>query len=105
LPVLLALARGALWMRQYAQAETILHRARDLGGDSPELRTLMGLLHESLGEPHAAYWSYRAALHVDRSYKPALTSVRQYCERFGFDVNNGALNPGAGQRVGGNNLH
>ena len=38
----------------------------DTAPDSAEVRTLMGLLHERLGEHHAAYQCYRLALMLDR---------------------------------------
>ena len=36
---------------------------------------LMGMLHQRLGEHHAAYRSFRAALRADRDYEPALENL------------------------------
>ena len=55
----------------------------------------MGVLHECLGQSHAAYHSYRTALECAPSYGPALDNLRRYCERFGLDFHNKAINPSA----------
>jgi DNA-binding response OmpR family regulator len=91
----LARAKRALNLRRFDEAERLLREAIDLAPDSAEAHTLMGLLHESLGEDHAAYRSYRAALEADRSFGPARENLRRYCERFGLDFTSKAINPGA----------
>jgi len=52
--------------------------------DEPNVR-LISLLHESLGEHHASYHSYKAALSAECGFKHALNDMRWYCERFGID--------------------
>jgi DNA-binding response OmpR family regulator len=91
----LALARRALNQRQFAVAEALLQQVIDLDPGSTEAHTLLGVLHESLGEDHAAYRSYRTALTHDRHYGPALDGMKRYCERSGLDFNNRNINPGA----------
>jgi hypothetical protein len=59
------------------------------------VHTLRGLLHEALGEPHAAYHAYKAALENDRGHGPALGLLRAYCDRFGVDFANPRINPAA----------
>ena len=61
-----------------------------------EVRTLMGLLHERVGEHHAAYQCYRLALLLDRHDPVAGDGLRRYCQRFGFDPGNKAINPAVG---------
>ena len=89
-------ARRALNLRQFAEAERLLDAAIDQAPDSAEAHTLMGVLHESLGEDHAAYRSYRSALAADPRYGPALENLQRYCARFGLDFTNRAINPAAG---------
>jgi hypothetical protein len=55
----------------------------------------MGILRESRGQDHAAYLSYKTALTADPHYAPAKDNMRRYCERFGLDHHNKAINPGA----------
>ena len=57
----LILARKALDQHRRDEAERHLRRALDDNPDLAETRALMGLLHESLGEHHAAYQCYRLA--------------------------------------------
>ena len=53
----------------------------------------MGVLHERLGEHHAAYRCYRLALMLDRDDTVAGEGLRRYCERFGYDAASAAINP------------
>ncbi len=87
------IARKALDRRQFADAERHLRRALDAAPDCAEVRTLMGLLHESLEEHHAAYQCYRLALRLDGHDTAAWDGLRRYCQRFGYDANNPAINP------------
>ncbi|MGC8638535.1 MAG: tetratricopeptide repeat protein [Isosphaeraceae bacterium] len=91
----LIVARQALRQGQHEIAEVLLQRMLDLDPDSPRVHTLLGELHERLGEPHSAYRSYRAALLEDRTYGPALDGMKRYCDRMGLDFNNVRINPGA----------
>ena len=77
------LARVALDRRQFADAERHLRRALDAAPGCAEVRTLMGLLHESVGEHHAAYQCYRLALRLDHGDTVACDGLRRYCQRFG----------------------
>ena len=79
--------------RQFADAERHLIRALDKAPESAEVRALMGVLHERLGEHHAAYQCYRMALQLDRNDPTARDGLRRYCERFGFDPHSKAINP------------
>jgi CheY-like chemotaxis protein len=78
-------AKRALDRRQFAEAQRRLRSVIDLDPDSAVAHNLMGVLHERLGEHHASYQSFRAALRADRHYEPALENLRRYCERFGLD--------------------
>jgi tetratricopeptide (TPR) repeat protein len=89
-------ARRALNRREFEEAEWRLRGAIDQDPQCAEAHNLLGLLHESLGEYHAAYRSYKSALLAERDYEPALGNMRRYCDRFGFDFHNEAINPGAG---------
>jgi uncharacterized protein HemY len=91
----LILARQALDREQFADAERHLRRALDTSPDCAEVRTLMGLLHEQMGEHHAAYQCYRLALMLDRHDIVARDGLRRYCQRFGYDAENPAINPAA----------
>ena len=53
----------------------------------------MGVLHERLGEHHAAYQCYRLALMLDPHDTVAGDGLRRYCQRFGYDPGNKAINP------------
>ena len=92
----LTLAKRALNRRQFAEAESLLDQALDLAPASAEAQTLMGVLRESLGQDHAAYHAYRAALRADPHYGPARDNLRRYCDRFGLDFHNRSINPAAG---------
>ena len=90
-------ARYALDHQQLEVAEQHLRRALDADPESADAWTLMGVLHERLGEPHAAYHCYKQALTIDHFDRTALAGLRRYCERFGFDFRNRAINPGFGR--------
>jgi DNA-binding response OmpR family regulator len=91
----LTLVKRALNRRDFDRAAELLEQVLDLVPDSAEAHTLMGILHETCGDDHAAYHSYKAALESDRTYTAARDSMRRYCERFGLDVHNKAINPAA----------
>jgi hypothetical protein len=88
-------ARRALGRRAFAEADRRLRRVLDRDPDSAAARTLMGLLRERTGEPHAAYREFKAALGADPRYGPALVRMQRYCDRYGLDARNAAINPGA----------
>jgi Tfp pilus assembly protein PilF len=92
----LILARQAMARHRLGDAERHLRRALDAAPESAEVRTLMGLLHERVGEHHAAYQCYRLALLLDRHDLVAGDGLRRYCQRFGFDPGNKAINPAVG---------
>jgi len=91
----LAVARRALEHGHLELTEYLLGRALDLDQGSAEANALRGAVHERLGEHHAAYQAYRRALIRDTRYQPALDGMRRYCERFGLDPRNKAVNPSA----------
>ena len=78
-------AKRALNRREFAEARRLLRDVIDLDPDSAVAHNLMGLLHENLGECHAAYRSFHAALKADRRYEPALENLRLYCKFVGID--------------------
>jgi DNA-binding response OmpR family regulator len=90
----LTLVKRALNRREFDRAAALLEQVLDLVPDSAEAHTLMGVLHESCGQDHAAYHSFKAALESDPSYGAARDNMRRYCERFGLDHRNKAINPG-----------
>jgi tetratricopeptide (TPR) repeat protein len=92
-PTDLIFARQALDRQELEVAERHLRRALDADPDSAEVRSLMGVLHEKLGEYRAAYRCYRIALTSDRRNAIARAGLRRYCERFGFDFQDKAINP------------
>jgi DNA-binding response OmpR family regulator len=91
----LTAAKRALNRRDFDQAANLLEQALDLDPESVEAQTLLGVLYESRGQDHAAYQAYKAALTLDHQYNPALDNLRRYCQRFGLDFENRAINPGA----------
>lgn len=91
----LSAARRALDERQFHRASTLLEEALAIAPASAEAHTLLGLVRERLGQDHAAFHAYRAALKADPDYAPALDSLRRYCDRQGLDFHNCALNPAA----------
>jgi DNA-binding response OmpR family regulator len=88
-------AKRAIGRRAFPEAEEQLQRALALDPGSVEALTLLGQLREGAGRVHAAYRCYRAALEIDPRHRPALEHMRRYCARFGLDVRNPAINPGA----------
>ena len=91
----LTAAKRALNDRDFNRAEALLEQALDLVPDSAEAHTLMGVLRESWGQNHAAYRSYKTALEADPHFGPARENMQRYCERFGLDHHNKAINPAA----------
>jgi tetratricopeptide (TPR) repeat protein len=91
----LNLARQALDGQRLAEAERYLRRALDAAPNCAAVRTLMGLLHERLGEHHAAYRCYQLALTLDRDDTVAGDGILRYCRRFGYDPGSKAINPRA----------
>jgi DNA-binding response OmpR family regulator len=91
----LTAAKRALNRREFDRALDLLEEALELAPTSAEAHTLMGVLRESLGQDHAAYHAYKIALYADPRYGPARDNLRRYCERFGLDFDNKAINPGA----------
>jgi DNA-binding response OmpR family regulator len=91
----LTAAKRALNRREFAKAEQLLRTATGLDPQSAEAQNLLGVLHESLGEDHAAYRCYTAALNIDSCFTPALVNLSRYCERQGLDFTSKAINPAA----------
>ena len=91
----LAVARRAWERGQVDLTEYLLQQALDLDPNSAAANALRGALQESLREYHAAYQSYRRALSRDRHHALALDGLKRYCERFGLDYQNAAINPAA----------
>ena len=82
---LLAVAGKALRQGHLSLAEHLLQLALGIDPDSTHAHALLGALHESVGEIHAAYQCYRTALLKDRYYGPALDGMRRCCDRTGLD--------------------
>jgi DNA-binding response OmpR family regulator len=93
-PLLFSLLRAkrALDRREFDDAGRLLRGVIDMDPRSAVAHNLMGVLHESLGEHHASYHAFRAALRADRHYRPALENLRRHCERFGLDFHGSTLN-------------
>jgi DNA-binding response OmpR family regulator len=91
-------AKRALDRREFDEAERLVRRAIDRDPRSAVAHNLMGVLHLRLGEHHAAYHSFRAALSADRHYEPALENLRRHCDRFGPDFHLDGLIPVAQRR-------
>jgi DNA-binding response OmpR family regulator len=91
-------AKQALDHREFDEAERLVRRAIDRDPDSAVAHNLMGVLHLRLGEHHASYRSFRAALRADRDYEPALENLRRHCDRFGLDFHRDGLIPVAQPR-------
>jgi DNA-binding response OmpR family regulator len=85
-------AKRALDRREFDDARRLLRGVIDVDPLSAVAHNLMGVLHESLGEHHASYHAFRAALRADRHYRPALENLRRYCERFGLDLHDSTFN-------------
>jgi DNA-binding response OmpR family regulator len=84
-------AKRALDRREFDEAQRLLRDVIELDPDSAVAHNLMGLLHERLGEHHASYQSFRAALRADRHYEPARENLRRYRERVGLDFQDGTF--------------
>ena len=54
--------KRALNHRKFAEAQRLLEEILDGTPLSPVAHNLMGVLHECLGQSHAAYHSYRTAI-------------------------------------------
>jgi DNA-binding response OmpR family regulator len=91
----LTAAKRALNQREFDRAAELLEEALDLDPDSAEAHALQGVLFESRGQDHAAFHAYKAALTADPHFGPARDNLRRYCERFGLDFSNKAINPTA----------
>ena len=91
----LAAVKRAINKRDFTEAERLLEEVLDNAPESPEAHTLRGVLHECVGQTHAAYQSYRTALMCAPGYTPALNNLKLYCERFGLDFHSKAINPAA----------
>ncbi len=91
-------AKQALDRREFDEAERLVRRSIDREPDSAVAHNLMGVLHLRLGEHHAAYHSFRAALRADREYEPALENLRRHCDRFAPDFHLDGLIPAAQRR-------
>ena len=89
----LTAAKVALNRREFERAGELLEQALDTTPDCAEALALKGVLLESQGQDHAAYHNYKQALAVDPHYVPARDNLRRYCERFGLDAHNRAINP------------
>ena len=91
-------AKQAMDRQEFIEAERLLLGILNLDSDSAVAHNLMGVLHERLGEYHASYHSFRAALRADREYGPALENLRRHCDRFGLDFRREGLIPAARRR-------
>jgi CheY-like chemotaxis protein len=87
--------KRALNQRDLNHARHLLEELLDRFPESTEALNLSGVLHEALGDKHAAYWAYRTALEVDHHYKPALDNLKRYCDRNGMDFRSKTINPTA----------
>jgi CheY-like chemotaxis protein len=76
-------AKGALDRQEFDEAERLVRKAIDRDPCSAVAHNLMGVLQLRLGEHHAAYRSFRAALSADRDHEPARENLRRHCDRFG----------------------
>jgi DNA-binding response OmpR family regulator len=91
-------AKRALDRREFDEAERLILRAIDRDPNSAVANNLMGVLHLRLGEHHAAYHSFRAALKADGAYEPAVQNLRRHCHRFSPDFHLDGLIPVAQRR-------
>jgi tetratricopeptide (TPR) repeat protein len=92
-------AKRALDRREFDEAERLILRAIDRDPNSAVANNLMGVLHLRLGEHHAAYHSFRAALRADAEYEPAFQNLRRHCHRFSPDFHLDGLIPVAQRKV------
>jgi DNA-binding response OmpR family regulator len=91
-------AKQALDRREFDEAERLVRRSIDREPGSAVAHNLMGVLHLRLGEHHAAYHSFRAALRADRDYEPAIENLRLHCHRYAPDFHLDGLIPAAQRR-------
>lgn len=91
----LGAVKRALNNRDFKEAERLLEKILDEQPLAPAAHTLMGVLHECLGQPHAAYQSYRTAIQCAPDYTPALDNLKRYCEQYDLDFSSKAINPAA----------
>jgi tetratricopeptide (TPR) repeat protein len=86
-PMVLELLRAkqALDRREFEDAERLLRRVIGRDPDSAVAHNLMGVLHQRLGEHHAAFHAFQAALRADPHYELALENLKRHCNRFGLD--------------------
>ncbi|WP_422928742.1 response regulator [Singulisphaera sp. PoT] len=80
----LSMAKRALNLRAFDEAEIFLKQAIALDPGTAEAHNLMGVLHECRNEHDDSYREYRAALKADRNYEPARHNMLRYYERFTF---------------------
>jgi DNA-binding response OmpR family regulator len=78
-------AKRAIDCREFEDAERRLRRAIALVPDSAVAHNLMGVLHQRLGEQHASYQSFKAALRADPNYESARENLRRQGKRLGAD--------------------
>jgi DNA-binding response OmpR family regulator len=78
-------AKRALDRREFEAAERLLRRVIDRDPRSSIAHNLMGVLHQRLGEHHAAYHSFKSALRVDPNYEAARENLSHLCNRLGLD--------------------
>jgi CheY-like chemotaxis protein len=99
-PMLIDLLRAkqAPDRREFDEAERLVRRSIDREPGSAMAHNLMGVLHLKLGEYHAAYHSFRAALRADRDYEPAIENLRLHCHQFAPDFHLDGLIPAAQRR-------
>lgn len=93
----LALARRTMELGHFDLADYLLQQTLDIDPASVEAHATRGMLLEVVGEDHAAYRCYRWALIHDPRHRTALEGLLRYCERFGLDHRNPAINPAAGR--------
>ncbi|MHB1561518.1 MAG: response regulator [Isosphaeraceae bacterium] len=93
----LALARRTMELGHFDLADYLLQQAIDIDPASAEAHATRGRLLEIVGEDHGAYRCYRWALIHDPRHGTALDGLSRYCQRFGLDHHNPAINPAAGR--------
>ena len=85
--------RKALRLAQYADAETLLMKAADLGGDDAAYFNLLGVLYEAHRQWRLARKFYGKAMRADRHFEPAKQNMRRIyeLETFGRSIQAVAL--------------
>lgn len=76
--------RKALRMANFADAETMLMTAADLGQQDAAYFNLLGVLYEVQRKWNLARKFYGKAMHADRHYKPAQENMRRIYELYTF---------------------